>query len=676
MVKANEFAAMNLRRGNGYLKIDLSPLQNIHDELKITEGKKMLYSKTVDLKTLTGFSDSVSFNGNPDSLTVSLGDHKMEYKSDPGDGIMNRPVKSPDDFDWSSVFGLYTLGKEDLQQRDYVGANEKLTAALKKDSNYLPALSDMAMLAYRNMDYKTSLAYASHALSIDTYDPAGNFYYGLASLQAGNITDAKDGFDIASMSVAFRCAAYTELSKIYLGEKDFTKALHYANKSLEVNSGNSDAYQTIALINRIDHPEKDQAQAALNKLNALSPLNHFILFEQYRWDPSESTKKQFISSIQNEMPHQSFLQLADWYYSVGQLQESVEVLRLAPENPEVYYWMAFLTAQLKTGDAQALIEKANNLSSSMVFPFRASSERVLTWVMGQSSNWKPKYYSALIHWSRNDTDEARKLFSQCGDPDFSPFYASRAELFDDDHYEADVKHAAMLEPNQWRYGKLLIGHQIKNKSYREALATANDYHKRFPADFRLSMLLAKALLLNKQYKACSDLLSRTTILPYEGATEGRQLYREAWLMQAVQQIQSKNYKAALASISKSKVWPENLGVGKPYDENIDSRVEDFLEATCYERTKKNDQAIKKWNEIVAESKSERHQITDFITALAMKKLNRSEEGEKLLKEWMEKQPENKMAAWAYAVYHGDHPETGVEENENFRIIEAVVSGSR
>lgn len=671
-VKANPYGALNVRLDNGYLKFNFSPLQNLEEDLKIFEGEKLIYSKKVNLKTLKNFSDSLAFAGNTENITVSLGDTKMQYKTDPDYGVMSRPVQSPENFDWNSVFGLYTLGKEFIQQRYYTRAEEKLKAALEKDPNYLPAITDLAMLAYRNMDYKKSLEYARHALSIDTYDPAGNFYYGLVNAHLGNVTDAKDGFDIASMSVAFRGAACTELSKLYFRENDLSKALHYAHKSLEVNTGNVDAYQIIALVSRIRH-EKEPAEDALKKLNRLSPLNHFIRFERYRWQDSESNKKDFISAIQNEIRHETYLQLADWYLSLDQFQESLEVLNLAPENPEIYYRIAFLKNKLKAGDGKLFIDKANNLSPEQVFPFRSTSAEVLRWVVDETPDWKPKYYLALIFWSRHNIDQAKELFSQCGDPDFAPFYAARAALFQNENYAADLKQAAKLDPGQWRYGKLLADHFIEKKKYQEALAVANDYHKRFPKDFRLNMLLAKTLLLTNQYKATSDLLSRTTILPYEGATDGRQMYREAWLMQAAQQIQSRNYKAALRSVSTARLWPENLGAGKPYEENIDARLENYMEAMCYENTKNKDKAIKKWNEITSAPQSEKHSVTDLITALALKKTNRNDEGEKLLQDWMEKQPENKMARWAYAVYHDKQAEADLEGNDNFRIIKAVLN---
>ena len=132
------------------------------------------------------------------------------------------------------------------------------------------------------------------------------------------------------------------------------------------------------------------------------------------------------------------------------------------------------------------------------------------------------------------------------------------------------------------------------------------------------MMLAKCLLLTNEYKACIDLLNKTTILPYEGATDGRQLYRQAWLMLAVQQMQSKKYSAALTSIGTARLWPENLGVGKPYEEDIDSRLENYMEGICYEKMKKTDQAMKKWNAIVS-FKTNVNNTNTLVTSLALKK---------------------------------------------------------
>jgi len=174
-----------------------------------------------------------------------------------------------------------------------------------------------------------------------------------------------------------------------------------------------------------------------------------------------------------------------------------------------------------------------------------------------------------------------------------------------------------------------------------------------------------------------ELLDRTTILPSEGATDGRRLYHEAWLMQGVSQIQSKNYKAALTSINTARDWPEKMGSGKPYDDDIDGRMENYLDGICYEKTKNQDQATRKWNEIISYTNSVNNvnnvnNVNTLITALALRKTNRNEEGEKLLSEWIQKEPDSKLARWCNEVYHRKRPVNDVEGDTYFRIIKALL----
>jgi hypothetical protein len=107
------------------------------------------------------FAESISFQGDFNEVRVVLGYHKMEYRTDPNHEVLARPVDTPRDFDWTSTYGLYLQGKEDLHQRFYVTAEEKLRKCLEKDPNYGPALSAMSMLKFRNMDYDKALEYSS-----------------------------------------------------------------------------------------------------------------------------------------------------------------------------------------------------------------------------------------------------------------------------------------------------------------------------------------------------------------------------------------------------------------------------------------------------------------------------------------------------------------------------------
>jgi tetratricopeptide (TPR) repeat protein len=270
---------------------------------------------------------------------------------------------------------------------------------------------------------------------------------------------------MATLSTEYRGASFTGLSKIYFSEGDLDNAIVYARKALEVNTNNTEAEQIIATACRISG-EKEKAMASLARLINTNPLNHFIRFEQYRWQPSDATKAAFQSMIKNELSTETYLQLADWYYSLGKIDESLAVLLLAPENPEVYYWIAFLKSKLKNEDVPTYIEKANSLSPQLVFPFRQNSVNVLRWAIDHSNSWKPKYYLALIYWNRNNLVKAKELFTQCGNPDYAPLYAAKASLFADQNYIADIRRAAELDPKEWRYGKLWINRLVEEKRWK------------------------------------------------------------------------------------------------------------------------------------------------------------------------------------------------------------------
>jgi tetratricopeptide (TPR) repeat protein len=223
--------------------------------------------------------------GAGNELIVTLGGNKLKYESSPGANTLNRPVESPKNFDWNSVYGLWMQAKENIRQRHYTIAETDLKACLAKDSNYLPALGDYALVLYRNMQYAAALEMARRALSVDTYDPAANYHYGLINNKLGNTTDAKDGFDIAAMGIEYRSAAYIELAKIYFKEGDFDKAIGYSRKCLEFNRYDMDAWQLLAVIDRLKQ-QRQHAAALLDTILQYDALNHFARFEKYQSDNS------------------------------------------------------------------------------------------------------------------------------------------------------------------------------------------------------------------------------------------------------------------------------------------------------------------------------------------------------------------------------------------------------
>lgn len=580
-VFANQFAALNVVQNEGWLKIYISPVQPMQEILTVTQNGKTIYSKPVSLAPLTVFTDSIRLTDNSKKIQVQLGAGKLSWKAADTSNNISRPTAIPSDFDQNSMYGLYLQGKNSIYFRRYALAEEKLRACLEKENGFVPALTDLSMLLYRKMDYATALSYAKKALSINTYDPAANYYYGLINKKMGNKTDAIDGFDIATQSEEYRTPAFTELAKIYFSVTDTAneQAIHYAEKALLYNRQNTDALQVLAVAYRLQN-NKSAATDVLHRIGQYDPLNCFALFEKWLWNKTDAAKKDL--ALHNELPDQSYLELALWYYSIGCLKESAEALQVYPASAETNYWLAYLNRN--TPAEKTYYEKAKAAKSQTAFPFRTESAVPLQWFAAQTHDWQPVYTLGLIEGACGNLITTAKLLNSCGQqPDDANFYSARAKLNATDSVaaEADIKKAIMLGNGQWRYYKQLADLYNQENRYAEALVTAETAYQKNNSNYILGMLLAKTFLLNNRHSDAARILDNIIVIPYEGATDGHRLYKEAHLMLSVEDMQHKNYKKAISEISLARQWPERLGVGKPYEEDIDERLENFLLYQCY-----------------------------------------------------------------------------------------------
>ena len=679
-VEANEYGALNIKHENNWLKIYFNPVQNIDDSLTVKEGDKIVYSKKVSLRPLQIFADSVQATVDMDKLVVKLGGDKLVYNANPHAYDLSRPLDTPEDFDWNSPYGLYVQGKELCDEKMYDDAEVKLKASIAMDDNFLPALVKMAELTCRNMRYSEALNFAKRALSINTNDGAANYFYGIINEKLGNLIDAIDGFDLATLSIEYRSAAYTALARIYLKQRNLEKGFVYADKAIDFNRYDITALQVKAIALRYKN-KRQEAEQVLNSMLSFDALNHFARFEKYLWESSSENKTAFLAPITNEQPVESFLDLAITYYNNGCIDESEKLLKLAPANDLVEYWLAYLQSKQQKPYSDFLL-RADNMSPAFVFPYRAEDEKMLQWAMQQSKNWKPKYYLALLYKSRNRNEESKQLFLSCNDePSFPPFYAARASILspaDTIAQLTDLRKAIMLDSNEWRYTKLLCEYYIDHRSYAQALEVIEPFYKAHSENYIIGMLYAKSLLLNKRYSACSNLLSGIDILPFEGATVGRELYHEAKLMQALDEMSTKRYSRAVALVNDAKKWPLNLGVGKPYQDDIDERLEDWITYLCLQKQEKSKEAQHALNSITAFTPRVENTVgnflpaNDLITAWTLEKTKSRAVASAWLNEQVAKYPGNRIVKWCEQVFENRPVDITAGTNAEVRIIQRLI----
>lgn len=665
---ASLYGVTKVEKEQDGLLLKISPLQFVNDVLKVYDSDgNLLYEEQINLSPATPFSKKIRLE-NRQAHQITLANTVLWSEDEQS---LERPVKTVPDFNWESAYGNYLQGRDLSGLRLYDQAETYIRKALALDPHFIPALAEMASLYYHRMVYDSAFICAKKALSIDQYDPKANYEYGRAARQSDKFYDALDGFELATLTTPLRSAAFTELSKLYFSRKQSDKAKEYAEKSLINNTYNIEGLQMIYLCSQNN---KEKASEILGQIEKLDPLHPFPAFERYYAERSESSKNTFLQSMKCEFPSQTCLELATLYHALGLEERNREILQLSPEqNGEIVYWLAYLYRDTdKAGQYLALADKTD---PSFVFPFRHESKKVFEWAVSMSESWKPVYYLALLHGSRNNMEQAKQLLFDLKDtPDFPPFYVLRSSYQKEEAKEADLQKAVELDPAGWRYVHQLARFYISGKEYKKALKTIEPFYAKNKGHFQTGSLYAKVLICNGDYAKADKVLSNTHILPFEGERGGRLLYQEIKLMLAIQSLEKSRVKQARERIEESFLWPRNIGTGKPYEENIDNRLENWLLAMTWLKAGNPSEAQEYYRKTAA-STHNKSSIYALLQILALYKLGQQEEATTLYNTWSEAQRTENLREWGNTFFTKNKDKEYPFDYENLSRMIGLISGT-
>ena len=318
------------------------------------------------------------------------------------------------------------------------------------------------------------------------------------------------------------------------------------------------------------------------------------------------------------------------------------------------------------------------VSPELVFPHRAETYDILKNLIDENKDWKLTYYMALISISKTNKQEGMKLLESLGSkPNYAPYYLTKVNLFSgNNEYNAinDLNKAKSIDPNNWRVSKAIVNYHRKQNDFSKALSESKDAYKNHKNNFFIGYDYARCLLENEKYKSCLNVLNNIKILPAEGARSGQTTYRQANLLLAIKNYQKKSYKVALTYIEKSRLYPENLGVGKPYI--TDERIEDYLQALCLSKMGMSEKANQAMDRIVTFtiSNNKRNDSSDYISMLSfdyvyimtLQKMGQENEITSYLKNWKKRSNNSLIYQWSEAIFNKD--DSKVQE------LEAIILG--
>ena len=190
----------------------------------------------------------------------------------------------------------------------------------------------------------------------------------------------------------------------------------------------------------------------------------------------------------------------------------------------------------------------------------------------------------------------------------------------------------------------------RTNQLESAKKLARETFKKYPEKSVIGMFYAKTLLKLEEYKTCFNFLEGFEVLPFEGATEGRNIYHETCIRLSVAALNKKNYSQAIQYAKKAILWPKNLGVGKHYD--VDERLDNYLIAYAYEKLGKKEESISFYNKIIGYKTpnylNESSKL--YIQLEVLKKFNRDQLISEINDKYAQKEEDNRYIEWAFSKF--------------------------
>lgn len=581
-------AILYVETQNNALTIGINALEKASGMLRVSSQGKILLEKRMDLLPMQVVKEKINWSGAPVEVTVE----EMGLSFQTNRQAMKRPFEKPVIDGIPAAEKNFRQGIESMEFREFVESENHLKACLMENPAHLEAMASLAELYYRQGLYDKGLIQALRCLSIDTYHPYANYIAGILFRAQKDYQNALEMLGWAARSMEYRSAAYAGMAEIFLLQNDIHKAILYAGHALDYNRFNIPAIEVSAIANRLAG-NLSKAQEWVETLQKLDPLSHLAHFERYLLNNRDSEKLHFLQSVRNELPYQSYLELAISYYNKGQKPSALKVLDLSPSHPLIGLWKAFLNKD------ETILTELGSSSPAFVFPFRRETLEALEWADNNLSHWKIDYYLALCYWANNRRREADSLLVSIGNsPDYAPFYLARAAALAT-HTEAalqDLQKAKTLQPEDWRVHHELMLFHHRHGFYDQALSIGENAYRLHPDNYTIGMDFIRALVYSSHYEKAIEVLKNVKVLPFENASEGRHLYELAHLGFSIHLIKTEQYRPAEIILSQYKQWPERLGVGKPF--NPDERLADFLLAHICSKTGRLEEALQYKQRIV------------------------------------------------------------------------------
>ena len=627
------------------------PYKNAKVILKYVD--EVLASKTIDIDPGAPFTATYKSKNNLDEYKfyielqdnageklISYAPYKHQHPQLPEPQKEPRPVTEVE-----SVEDLYLTGQFVEQfSRPRLNPDDYYLEALRKspdDYRVNIALGIRRVNQWRYEEAEKYLQKAADKLKVEYIQPKEGelFYYmALAQKGLGKTQDAYKNFFQATWYYEWFSSAYYQLALMESNRGNYEKALDFTKYAYSTN--NNDASITIlysALLRK--QGRQEEAVELVNKLLKFDPLNFAAIYEKELLQGNSSMVK-WHKNMQDM--DNNYIDIAVYYMNAGLFDDAIRLFSSLenPKNPLVFYYLAwFFENSNQSAKAKEMLISASKASFDYCFPFREETQKILKYAVDKDQSNAIAYYllGNLLYDKRpEDAMEAWQKALQVKN-NFSMVLRNIA--FGTFHYEKNIdksveliKKAISEDKNHPRwYAELENYYDVSQFDFKECLAIMEKNIDVVKMDVTAPQSLVKLYNLNKEYDKAIDLLKSHHFRTWEGGREIHNYYVDAYILKALDLMSQSKYEDAVKELNKAMLYPENLEVGKPSDDERDAMLYYFI-GKAYDKMNQKKKSQEAFSKSIEANNSRSYLDMEYYQAMSQKELGNSEKGNKILEE--------------------------------------------
>ena len=628
-----------------------SPFKNATVLLKY--GDETLASKTINIDPATPFTATykskteldeyqlyIELQDNNGEKLISYTPYKYQYPELPEQQREPRPAREIE-----SVEDLYLAGRFVEQfSRPRLNPDDYYLEALKKspdDYRVNIALGIRRVNQWRYEEAEKYLQKAADKLKVKYIQPKEGelFYYmALAQKGMGKNEEAYKNFFQATWYYEWFSSSYYQLALMESNRGNYAQALDFVKYAYSTN--NNDAGITIlysALLRKQD--KQKEAIELVNKLLEFDPLNFAAMYEKELLQGNSSMAKwhKNMQDIDN-----NYIDIALYYMNAGLFDDALKLLSSIenPQNPLAFYYLAWVYENSnQPAKAKDMLAAASKAPLDYCFPFREETQNVLKYAVEKDQSNAAAYYllGNLLYDKRpdeaiSDWEKAVQIRN-----DFPMVWRNLS--FGAFHHQKDIdksvdliKKAINGDSNHPRwYAELENYYDASKSDFRECLAIMEKNVDILKKDVTAPQSLVKLYNLNGEYDKAIELLKNHHFRTWEGGREIHNYFIDSHTLKALELISGSQYQAAINELNTATLYPENLEVGKPLDDERDAMIYYFM-GKAYDKMNQKKKAKEAYTKSVESKSPRRWADLAYYQAMSYAELGDKEKGNKILED--------------------------------------------